>query len=113
MSNLTKRLSELRAKASQGKWGFKSATNPDEDGYFYIRECDVLEPTGIQHTDDYDGYWHDWALIVETINALPKLLRIIEIQGEALNELRKQEIVEQMDMIDKTLQQIKKIEEEE
>ncbi len=51
---------------------------PESAWTAHIAECDVLEPTGIQHVNDYEGYWHDWHLILEAVNNLPALLKELD-----------------------------------
>ena len=69
-------LDAIEARAAAAPWYFDSWSEDEdlESGYAHIKECDVLEPTGIQFTHDYDGYWHDWRCLIAARNALPKLI---------------------------------------
>lgn len=68
-------LRSLLKKASPTPWAFRSFDGTlDEDGYGHITECDILHPTGIQMTFDYEDYIFDWALLINAVNELPSLL---------------------------------------
>lgn len=112
MPQSTKRLRELRTRATQGEWCNNVWTTGRWVIEPYRKDHSSVHPIAEIHPQHNNEQEANAQLIVETINALPKLLEIIRLQGKALKHYRdKYEICGFADVAEQALQQIKKIEE--